>query len=98
MRPVSCRNTYAAYLLMFMAMLTGKTSAGRDTLPELASEVADTDYRNWPFEKKQSYLNSLEEYRHEQVVARMISKREINKNFSSMLASLEPEVRMLTSN
>jgi len=81
-----------------LAVLTGKSSVGRDTLPELASELADTDYRNLPFEKKQSYLNNLEEYQQEQVVARIISKKEINKNFSSMVANLSPKVRMLTCN
>ena len=76
-------------------MLAGKQSEGRDTLPNLASEVAEKDYRNLPFEEKQSYLNDLEEYWQEQAVVRIISKKEINKNFSSTLANLEPEVGTL---
>jgi len=43
-------------------MLAGKQSEGKDTLPKLASEVAERDYRNLPFEEKQLYLNGLEEY------------------------------------
>ena len=77
-------------------MLAGKQSEGRDTLPNLASEIAERDYRNLPFEQKQSYLNSLEEYRRERAAARIISKTEINKSFSSTLVNLEPEVRTLS--
>ena len=46
-------------------VLTGKQSEGRDTLPNLASKIAEKDYRNLPFEEKQAYLNGLEEHQWE---------------------------------
>ena|SRR5882724_6567768 len=97
-RLVSCRNQTDVRRggSDVFAMPAGKQSEGRDTLPNLASEVAESDYRNLPFEEKQSYLNSLEECRRERAAARIISKSEINKNFSSTLANLDPEVRTLT--
>jgi hypothetical protein len=53
------------------------------------------DYQHSPSEAKQSYLNSLEEYWQEKV-AKIISRKNIGKNFGKALAKLEPEVRAFT--
>jgi hypothetical protein len=50
------------------------------------------DYQHLPSEAKQSYLNSLEEYRQENI----ISRKNIGKNFGKALAKLEPKVRVFT--
>ena len=48
-------NIYAQY----WALLTGQSMLGRDTLPNLAREVAEMDYQSLPVETKQAYVNML---------------------------------------
>ena len=52
------------------------------------------DYQSLPVESKQAYVNTLDEFQKEKAVMRMISKKEIGKNFGKMLAKLQPEVRV----
>ena len=50
------------------------------------------DYHSLPVEIKQGYVNKLEEFRKGKKAMRMISKKEIGKNFGKTLAKLQPEV------
>jgi len=75
-------------------LLTGQSNEGRDTLPNLAGEVAEMDYQTLPVETKQAYVNTLEEFRKEKKGMRVISKKEIGKNFGKTMAKLQPEVRV----
>jgi len=62
-------------------------------LPNLAGEVAGMDYDQLSTESKQSYLNRLEEYQEETAAAKMISKKDISKDFGKAMAKLQPEAR-----
>jgi len=77
-------------------LTVGKSGDGRETLPNLAGEVAEMDYRNLPLQTQHSYINDLEEYRREKAAAKMVSKKNISKHFGKMMAKLQPEVRAFT--
>ena len=50
------------------------------------------DYHRLSAEMKQSYLNRLEEYREETAAAKMVSKKDISKDFGKAIAKLQPKV------
>jgi len=50
--------------------------------------------RSLPVKTKQAYTNTLEGFQKGKKGMRMISKKEIGKNFGKTLAILQPEVRV----